>query len=75
MARWIAGLDGCRGAWAGVLLDLDAPERFRAARFDTGETLRDGPQAPVVAGIDVPIGLPDRIVGKGRTATFKIQKR
>ena len=25
MARWVAGLDGCRGAWAGALLDLDNP--------------------------------------------------
>ena len=29
MARWIAGLDGCRGAWAGALLDLDDPGRHR----------------------------------------------
>lgn len=68
MTRWIAGLDGCRGAWAGVLLDLDAPEQHRSARFATVADLVDGPEAPLMIGIDVPIGLPDRIVGGGRAA-------
>ncbi len=68
MTRWIAGLDGCRGAWAGVLLDLDAPERHRAALFATVEEVLDGPEGPAVVGIDVPIGLPDRVVDGGRPA-------
>lgn len=68
MPRWIAGLDGCRGAWAGVLLDLDAPGRHRSALFATVEDVLDGPEAPAVVGIDVPIGLPDRVVDKGRPA-------
>ena len=68
MARWIGGLDGCRGTWAGVLLDLDDPSRHRAALFDTVEACLDGPEAPVSVGIDVPIGLPDRTTGGGRGA-------
>ncbi|AWN37825.1 DUF429 domain-containing protein [Methylobacterium radiodurans] len=68
MARWIAGLDGCRGAWAGVLLDLDDPSRHRAGLFATVAEVLDGPEAPVCAGIDVPIGLPERSVGGGRSA-------
>lgn len=68
MARWIAGLDGCRGAWAGVLIDLDDPARWRCARFARVADLLDGPEAPVIAGIDVPIGLPDRVLGGGRSA-------
>ncbi|MCJ2040142.1 DUF429 domain-containing protein [Methylobacterium sp. J-059] len=68
MARWIAGLDGCRGAWAGVLLDLDDPGRHRAALFSTVAECLDGPEAPVSVGIDVPIGLPDRATGGGRAA-------
>ncbi|SDO06068.1 Predicted nuclease (RNAse H fold) [Methylobacterium phyllostachyos] len=68
MARWIAGLDGCRGAWAGALLDLDDPERHRCALFPDVEALLDAPEQPLVIGIDVPIGLPDRIVGGGRAA-------
>ncbi len=68
MARWIAGLDGCRGAWAGVLIDRDDPERWRAARFATVRAVLDATEAPEIVGIDVPIGLPARIRDKGRSA-------
>jgi predicted RNase H-like nuclease len=67
MARWVAGLDGCRGAWAGALIDLEDPARWRCARFPRVIDLLDGPEAPVCVGIDVPIGLPDRVSG-GRSA-------
>lgn len=75
MARWIAGLDGCRGAWAGALMDCDDPARFRCARFDTVRALLDAPEAPLIVGIDVPIGLPDRILGKGRAADLAARAR
>ena len=75
MARWIAGLDGCRGAWAGALFDCDDPERFRCGLFESVAALLDGPEAPVVAGIDVPIGLPDRILGGGRAADLAARAR
>lgn len=68
MARWIAGLDGCRGAWAGVLIDRDDPERWRVARFASVRDGLDAPEAPETVGIDVPIGLPARIRDKGRSA-------
>ncbi|KQP10502.1 NUDIX hydrolase [Methylobacterium sp. Leaf99] len=66
-SRWIAGLDGCRGAWAGVLLHLD-DGRHRAARFAAVADLVDAPEAPAWIGIDIPIGLPDRVKGGGRVA-------
>lgn len=68
MARWIAGLDGCRGSWAGSLLDLDDPDRYRCALFRDVAALLDSPERPGIVGIDVPIGLPDRITGGGRAA-------
>lgn len=68
MARWIAGLDGCRGAWAGALLDLDDPARHRCALFPEVAALLDAPEHPLIVGIDVPIGLPDRVLGGGRAA-------
>ncbi len=64
---WIAGLDGCRGAWAGVLLNRD-DGRHRAARFATVADCLDAPEAPACVGIDIPIGLPDRVEGGGRVA-------
>jgi predicted RNase H-like nuclease len=68
MARWIAGLDGCRGAWAGALIDLDDPDRHRCALFPDVASVLDAPEQPRIVGIDVPIGLPDRIRGGGRSA-------
>ena len=68
MARWVAGLDGCRGAWAGALIDLDDPARYRCALFPDVAALLDAPEQPLIVGIDVPIGLPDRILGGGRAA-------
>lgn len=67
MARWVAGMDGCRGRWATALLDLDDPGRH-AVRLVAGPAdVLDGPEAPLAVGIDIPIGLPDR-VGRGRSA-------
>lgn len=68
MTRWIGGLDGCRGAWAGVLLDLDDPGRYRAARFARVADLLDAPEAPLSVGIDIPIGLDSHVTGGGRAA-------
>jgi hypothetical protein len=28
MARWVAGVDGCKGGWIVALRDLDAPGRI-----------------------------------------------
>lgn len=68
MTRWIGGLDGCRGAWAGVLLDLDDPARYRAVRVTRPADLLDGPEAPIRVGIDCPIGLEAHVTGGGRSA-------
>lgn len=68
MTRWVGGLDGCRGAWAGVLLDLDDPTRFRAARFACVADLLDAPEAPLRVGIDIPIGLDCHVTAGGRAA-------
>ncbi|MCJ2036793.1 DUF429 domain-containing protein [Methylobacterium sp. J-068] len=68
MTRWIGGLDGCRGAWAGVLLDLDDPTRHRAGRFPGVLEFLDTPEAPLRVGIDIPIGLDSHVTGGGRVA-------
>ena len=89
MTRWIGGLDGCRGAWAGVLLDLDDPARFRAVRFARPVDLLDGPEAPIRVGIDCPIGLDGHVTaaagaptgrralcsGAGRASVFPVPAR
>lgn len=74
MARWIAGMDGCRGAWAVAFLDLDDPDRFRTALVASAADVLDAPEAPGIVGIDVPIGLPDRVTGKGRPADLAARR-
>ncbi len=68
MARWIAGMDGCRGAWATAFLDLDDPARHRLALLPDAGAVLDAPEAPSHVGIDIPIGLPERVGRGGRAA-------
>lgn len=65
---WIAGADGCPGGWVVAFAPLDgsAPPTVRLAR-DLAAIL-DAPEAPAIVAIDMPIGLPERIVGPGRAA-------
>jgi threonine dehydratase len=65
---WIAGIDGCPGGWVAVLMRLDGaePPRCRVVRH-LAEVV-DGPEAPAVVAVDIPIGLPERIDGPGRIA-------
>ncbi len=64
--RLVAGLDGCRGGWVVALWDGIAPLRLkRIARL---AELFEGPDAPQIAAIDIPIGLPDRAGAGGRGA-------
>ncbi len=88
MTRWIAGLDGCRRGWAAVLMDLDAPDRHRSARYERVADLLDGNEPPDIVAIDVPIGLPERteqgrsadraaraLLGRARSSVFPIPPR
>lgn len=62
----VAGVDGCPGGWLGCLLDPSgrrAPEIRLVTRF---ADLLDGPEAPAMVAVDMPIGLPDRIGPGGR---------
>lgn len=57
MARYVAGVDGCRGGWLVVLRTLDDPSSataFMAASF--ADVLASHPTPEVIA-IDIPIGL------------------
>ena len=61
----IAGLDGCRGGWVAVLIDGDITTAA-AERIPTLATLFDRDNAPRLAAIDMPIGLPERSGPRGR---------
>lgn len=65
----IAGADGCRVGWVVAFARLDRPDEAPRVRIlpDLAAIL-DAPEAPSVVAIDMPIGLPERIVGPGRAA-------
>jgi predicted RNase H-like nuclease len=63
----VAGVDGCRAGWISVCLDADGgPPVARIAASIAA--VFDAPEAPAVVGVDMPIGLPERIAGSGRAA-------
>lgn len=65
---WVAGVDGCRGGWVAVLIELEASRISRAAIYlahRVVEILDMEPALHAVA-IDIPIGLLDRPEPGGR---------
>ncbi|MGO4172903.1 serine/threonine dehydratase [Bosea sp. TAF32] len=63
---WLAGVDGCKGGWIAALASDEAHDvpvirvLPRFADLFTGETV------PATVAVDMPIGLPDRVLGSGR---------
>jgi predicted RNase H-like nuclease len=66
MTAIVAGADGCRGGWYCVLRQADAPFREQAFVAKHIGVVLDHPSAPAVIAIDIPIGLPEVIMGAGR---------
>jgi predicted RNase H-like nuclease len=64
---WLAGVDGCPSGWIVAYARADLSEvRMRLmARFTD---VANGPEAPAVIAIDIPIGLPERTGYGGRAA-------
>ncbi|HZH50762.1 MAG TPA: DUF429 domain-containing protein [Microvirga sp.] len=63
---WIAGVDGCRAGWMAALMRLDDPTSVSFRVTPTLAAILDGPEAPGIVAVDMPIGLPDRTEGSGR---------
>lgn len=61
-----AGIDGCRGGW--VIARWDGEGALDLARRTRVEELFDAPDPPVVACVDMPIGLPETSEIGGRAA-------
>jgi predicted RNase H-like nuclease len=62
---WVAGADGFRDGWV-VVLWQPATGTVRRRTVDTAEALFDLPEAPVMMGIDMVIGCPERAEPGGR---------
>lgn len=68
---WVAGVDGCSGGWLVVLRPLDdAGRAVRRLVATFAEVLAIEP-APVMIGVDMPIGLPDVVGIGGRRADIE----
>lgn len=62
---WVAGADGYRDGWV-VVLWQPATGTLRRRTVDATGSLLDLPEAPIVLGVDMVIGLPDRASPGGR---------
>ena len=63
---YVAGVDGCRTGWLCVLRRVDEVGHEEAFIVDLFEKLLSHPASPAVIAVDIPIGLPDRVLGPGR---------
>ncbi|MCL8381357.1 DUF429 domain-containing protein [Xanthobacter aminoxidans] len=66
MTLRLAGIDGCRGGW--VVARWDGAGRLDLIRVARVEALFDAPDAPAIACVDMPIGLPETSEVGGRAA-------
>jgi len=62
---WLAGVDGCRTGWIAAFV-RPAGDETRVRIVPRFADILDGPEAPAVVAVDIPIGLPDRIGPDGR---------
>lgn len=64
----VAGADGCRAGWVLVVVDIDQRKVLRCAVAPTFSELLLQTSDCAAVGIDIPIGLPDRVARGGRGA-------
>ncbi len=67
MAAWVAGVDGCPGGWIVALARTDESEAPRVRVVRSFREIVGAAESPMVIAVDMPIGLPDRTEGAGRT--------
>jgi predicted RNase H-like nuclease len=66
------GVDGCKGGWIAVWRDDRSEPKTEV--FETFYAVFQSAPDDSVIVVDIPIGLPDRIVGKGRAAEQKVRE-
>jgi predicted RNase H-like nuclease len=72
-ARWVAGVDGCRSGWLAVFVDASGGTAPRLRLFPAFAGILAAPERPERIAVDMPIGLPERIVGSGRAAEMAVR--
>lgn len=64
----VAGVDGCPGGWIALVLDPADPAGASVRVHTRFADLLDGPEAPDIVAVDMPIGLPATVGLGGRPA-------
>jgi predicted RNase H-like nuclease len=67
--RYVAGVDGCKGGWVVVLLELNGERSIVGETcrvVDSFQRIIAMPEHPRFVGVDIPIGLPTVAVPGGR---------
>lgn len=72
--RWVAGVDGCPGGWIVVLLDASGIHSPRVRICLSFEEIPEVAERPQIIAVDMPIGLPDRLIGSGRACEIAVRK-
>jgi predicted RNase H-like nuclease len=62
---WLAGVDGCHAGWVAAFV-RPGGEEVRVRVVPRFVDVTSAPEAPNIIAVDIPIGLPDRIVPGGR---------
>lgn len=62
----VAGIDGCRGGWLAVTVPACDLTLARIELFETFAAALSALPTDTFIAIDIPIGLPERVVGAGR---------
>lgn len=71
----VAGVDGCPGGWLAVVMNVDQPENAAVSTFSGFADLLDALGDVAVIAVDMPIGLPERWEGRGRTCEVIVRAR
>ncbi len=74
-AAWVAGVDGCAAGWLVVLRPQHDPVRAEARLLATFADVLALPERPDIIAVDIPIGLPARIAGGGRSADRDVRAK
>ncbi len=74
MSAAVAGVDGCRGGWLCVIRQADPPFEERLLLAKTVGEILSHPRKPEAIAIDIPIGLPERLSGAGRSCDGAARK-
>lgn len=74
-SRWVAGIDGCRGGWLAVLLDVTGQQTPIMRPLMSFWDVLSLPEQPEKIAVDMPIGFADQAMPGGRKCEQAARKQ